>query len=217
MADNNRTDQRNGTGNAEVARRGGPARMASEALRAGTPETTPPPPEETLPEAARAGRAVVAEVARSAVEAARQATETGAEAARRSDQAGAEFVRRTGEAAGQGAAAATAGSREATRSLWAGSEEMRRIMPGFAIPPGGMLDLPQAVAGFMGEMMRANMAISQEFFRLANPVAVIEMQQRLVRGYLDAIVAGQATLMGAARRTSEDAQQLAGAARDRNA
>jgi hypothetical protein len=29
-------------------------------------------------------------------------------------------------------------------------------------------------------------------FRLTNPVAMIEMQQALVRAYLDAIVAGQA-------------------------
>ena len=58
----------------------------------------------------------------------------------------------------------------------------------------GMTALPQAFAGILGDMARANWQIGQEMLRLANPVALIELQQRMLHGYLDLILAGQAKL-----------------------
>jgi hypothetical protein len=93
---------------------------------------------------------------------------------------------------------------------------MWRMLPGQqGTTPGNLPELSQAFAGLFGDMLRTNLRIGQELVRLANPVATIELQQKLVHGSLDAIVAGQATLLGAARGTTEDPQRQAGSPRDR--
>jgi len=100
-----------------------------------------------------------------------------------------------------------------THSLWAASQGMWRMLPGQATLPGNMAEMPQAFAGLFGDMIRANLRVGQELFRLINPMAMIETQQKLVRSYLDAIAASQSMLLGAARGTAEDAQQQASAVR----
>jgi hypothetical protein len=222
MADGNRrTEQRNGAGTAEVARRGGAvveatARTAGEALRQGADSGAKATDQageaaasamsqgaEAMEAATLSGQRMIAEAARSVVEAAHRTAETQADVARQSGQAGAETVRQAGTDA------ATEG-RQATQALWDGFEDMWRFMPRPGAMPGVLPDLPQAFTGIMGDMIRTNLRISQELFQLANPVAVVEAQQRLVRGYLDAIMAMQATLLGAARRTGDDVLRRAG-------
>jgi len=189
MADNtNRPDQRNGGGTAEVLRRG--ARVTEDAMHQGG---------EAAERALGQGRRAGAELARTATEG---TAAVQAEAMRRGGEAGAEVLRRTVEA-GEGA-------RRMTQASGSGFEALWRAMPVPGAVMGGLPDFSQAVAGFWGDLLRTQMRIGQEVFRLANPVAVIEMQQRLVHGYLDALLNTQNTLLGAARRTEAEAQQQAG-------
>ncbi len=80
--------------------------------------------------------------------------------------------------------------------------------------PGKLAEIPRAFAGLFGDMIRSNLQLGQDLFRLANPVAMVELQQQLVRSYLDAVVAGQSMLLGAVRGTTEDTQRQAGQVRD---
>lgn len=191
MTDNtNRPDQGNGGATAEVLRRG--ARATEDSVRQGGEAA-----ERMLAQGRRAG----AEVARSMTEGAaaqaevvRRTGATGAETLRRSAEAGAD-ARRTAQAGmGMGAGAYDA--------LW-------RAMPLPGAAMGNLPDLSQAVTGFWGDLFRTQMRLSQEVFRLANPVAMIELQQRMVHGYLDAILATQNALLGTARHAGAEAQRTA--------
>lgn len=112
----------------------------------------------------------------------------------------AEVVRQSSDVVGQAGATAEETQRT-TRSLWAGSQDMWRMLPGQGAPPGSMPEMSLGFGALFGDIFRTNLKIGQEFFRLANPMPMIEIQQKLVRSYLDAIVAGQSMLLGAARET----------------
>ena len=171
MADGNRRqDQANGT--AETLRRG-----AQQATKAGA---------EII---GRAGKAAAQQGDAALESMAHQAGETmerGAEVARRS---GAEVARRAEAIEADGRQLA-----QGTISQGAASAP-EAMQPAIA----GMTALPQAFAGILGDMARANWKIGQEMLRLANPVALIELQQRMLHGYLDLILAGQAKLNRTAR------------------
>jgi hypothetical protein len=152
-----------------------------------------------------------AAAAHTVVEAAQQATIPGAETVQ---QAGAEVFRKAADTASRGPAAVAEEAQRTAQSFWAASQDMWRMLPGQAAMPGNMAEMPQAFAGLFGDMVRTNLRIGQELFRLANPMAMIEMQQKLVRSYLDAVAASQSMLLGAARGTAENAQHRADQARD---
>src|SRR4051794_10014377 len=80
-------------------------------------------------------------------------------------------------------------AQQTTHLLWAGSQDMWRMLPGQqGTTPGNLPEMSQTFAGLFGDMLRTNLRIGQELVRLANPVATIELQQKLVHGSLDAIV-----------------------------
>jgi hypothetical protein len=123
---------------------------------------------------------------------------------------GAEVVQRTGAEVAQRSGAEVARRAEA---IEAGGRQLAQFANGVAADEGqaamrpatsGMVAMPQAFAGFLGDMARANWQIGQEMLRLANPVALIELQQKMLHGYLDMILAGQATL-GRTARVAETA------------
>lgn len=208
---NHKPDQGNG---AEVVRRGAAAaRTAGEAVRQ-APKTGAEvigKADAVAEESSRAGEALVAEVARSTVGATQQAMASNMAAMQ---QGGAEVLRKTADMTGRGSTAVADDAQRTARSLWAGGQDMWRMLPGQGLMPGSLPEMPQAFAGIFNDMVRTNLRIGQELFRLANPVAMIELQQRMVRGYLEAIVAGQAMLLGAARGTAEDARRQADAPRE---
>jgi hypothetical protein len=146
-----------------------------------------------------------AAAAHTVVEAAQQATAAGTEAVQRAQ---AEVFRKAAETASQGATT-TEGAQRTTQSLWVAGQHLWGMQPGRAAMPDNMTEMPQAFAGVFGDMLRANLRIGQELFRLANPTTLIEMQQKLVRSYLDAFVSSQSMLLGLARRTAENAQRRA--------
>ena len=63
------------------------------------------------------------------------------------------------------------------------------------------------MTGLFEGIVRTNVRAAQELFRLYDPSAVIELQQRFAREYLDAFMQGTATLVRAARRSADETLQ----------
>ncbi|TDG32607.1 hypothetical protein [Paracraurococcus ruber] len=193
-----KTEQRNGA-TAEVVRRGAAAaRGTTEALRQAP---------QVAAEQVRNGQAAVTEAVRATVEAAQQPAVQAAEAV---GQANAEMVRRAAETAAKGPDALAQDAQRNAASLWAGGFDLWRGLPGAAPMPGGMGEMPQAFAGLFGDLLRNNLRVAQEMLRLTNPVALIELQQRMMRGYVDAVLHSQSMLLGTAQRAAETAQRPPG-------
>ena len=76
------------------------------------------------------------------------------------------------------------------------------MLPGTA--RGGLQDLQQGVNGIIEGVVQTNLRATQELFRLANPSAYIELQQRFVRQYLDTLIENSVTLVRAVRRTADE-------------
>ena len=155
---------------------------------------------------------------RSSVEAV-QALRTSSDAVRGGAEAGAEVTRRAGEATGRGMQAAAESGRRLTeeaadrfeetgrqmaQAVQDTAEDMRRLMVLPRAVDGGLRDMQQALSGLVDGVLRTNLRATQELVRLTNPGAVIELQRRFVREYLDALLEGQATLLRAVRRTTEE-------------
>jgi len=60
------------------------------------------------------------------------------------------------------------------------------------------------MAGLVEGVVQTNLRATQELFRLTNPTAIIEMQQRFARDYMDTVMQGTATLVRAVRRTADE-------------
>ncbi|MBV8522638.1 MAG: phasin family protein [Acetobacteraceae bacterium] len=54
------------------------------------------------------------------------------------------------------------------------------------------------------ETVQTNLRAAQQLVRIANPSPLVELQQRFAREYLDAVLAGSATLIRAVRRTADE-------------
>ena len=157
-------------------------------------------------------------------EALRENAETGADVARRGTEAGADAVRRGAEAANEtlrrGAQAVAESqrqiaqdaaqrfeevSRKVAEAAQGTTENVRRLMALPNAAEGGLRDLQQGVTGLFEGVVRANLHVAQEVFRLANPAPFVELQQRFVREYTDALLRNSATLVRAVRRTADEA------------
>jgi hypothetical protein len=151
-----------------------------------------------------------AAAAHTMVEATQQAMSPSAEAGQ---QAGAELFRKAANPVSREPAAATEHVQATTQSLWAASQDFWRTLPGQATLPANSLELPQAFAGLFSDMVRANLKIGQELFRLANPMALIELQQTLARSYLNTIASSQSVLLGTACGIADEALRQSDKAR----
>ena len=150
---------------------------------------------------------------RAASEALRRTSEVAADAVQRGSKAAGEAVRRNAEVLAEGqrelmqtaaqhlqqanhkAAEAAQGTAEAMRSL--------AVLPKAA--NGGLQDMQRGVAGLVESIMQTNLRAAQGMFQLADPSALIELQQRLVRDYLDTVVQGTAILVRATHRAADEA------------
>ena len=173
--------------------------------------------------AARRGAEAVQQGGRAASEAMRQGAEVTADVTRQGTQAGAEAMRRVGEAtsdtlrrstqavaegqrqiAGDAAGQFEEISRKLAETARGTSEDVNRL---FVLPnaaEGGLRDVQQSVTGLVESVVQTNVRATQELFRMANPSAVLELQQRFAREYMDALMQGTATLVGAIRRTADE-------------
>ena len=142
----------------------------------------------------------------------RQGTQASVEATRRAAEAASETVRRSTQAVAEGqrqiAQEATQTFQEVSRKVvqvtHGTSEEMRRLATLPHAAQGGLRDMQQGIAGLIEGVVQTNLRATQELFRLTNPTAIIELQQRFVREYLDALAQGTATLVRAVRRTADE-------------
>ena len=142
----------------------------------------------------------------------RQSTQVGVEAIRRANEQTNETMRRTAQAVaeGQRQIAQDAAqkfedvSHKVAHAAQDTSESMRKLMSLPKAAEGGLNDLRQGMAGLVEGVVQTNLRATQELFRLTNPAAMIELQQRFVRDYMDALMQGTATLVRAVRRTADE-------------
>ncbi len=167
----------------EAAQQGG--RATAEALRQGTGATA-----EVTRQGAQAG-----------AEALRRASETANETLRRSTQAVAEGQRQIAQDTAQTFEKVSHRMAQAAQGT---SDEVRRLMTLPHAAEGGLRDMQQSVAGLVEGVVQTNLRATQELFRLSNPAAVVELQQRFAREYMDALMQGTATLLRAVRRTADE-------------
>ena len=173
--------------------------------------------------AARQGAEAMRQGALAAQQGGHAAGEAGAEAAQSGSEAGAAAVRRAGEAVGETlrrnaeafAESQRAFLQTAAQQFEAASRKLADTTPGtveslralMALPntaQGGLQEWQQGMAGLLGGVTQANLRAAQELFQLANPAALVEVQQRFVRDYLEALLQGTANLVRASRRTAEE-------------
>jgi len=173
--------------------------------------------------AVRRGADAAQQGARAFGDAARQGAEAGAEVERRGVEAGADAARRGADLANDtfrrgtqalvesqrqivqdAAQRAEEVSRKVAEAAQGTTENVRRLMALPNAAEGGLRDLQQGMAGLVAGVMQTNLRATQELFRLANPAAVIELQQRFAREYIDTVMQGTATLVRAVRRTADE-------------
>ncbi len=149
---------------------------------------------------------------RAATEVTRQGTQAGVETMRRASKAATETVRRTtqvvAESQRQIAQDAAQTFQEVNRQMaqvaHSTSEDLRQLATLPYAAEGGMRDVRQGIAGLIEGVMQTNLRATQELFRLANPSAMVELQQRFARNYMDTVTQGTATLVRAIRRAVDE-------------
>ena len=153
----------------------------------------------------RQGAEVGADVERRGVEAgadtARRFADAANDTARRSAQAVAETQRQIVQDAAQKFEEVSRKMAEAAQGT---TENVRKLMALPNAAEGGLRDLQQSMAGLVEGVVRTNLRAAQEVFRMSNPAAVVELQQRFLREYMDALLQGSATLARAVRRTADE-------------
>ena len=173
------------------------ARQGAEAAQQGSRATG---------EAIRQGAEVTAEMTR-------QGAQVGAEAMRRNAEATSETLRRSTEAvaegnrriAGDAAQTFEQASRKIAEATRGTSENMNRLFELPKAAEGGLRDVQQSLTGLVEGVVQTNVRAAQELFRMGNPTAIVELQQRFMREYLDTLMQGTATMIQAIRRTADEA------------
>ena len=160
---------------------------------------------------------------RAASDAARRGGEFVSDAIRRVGEAGADAINRSGRVGGEIIRQGTQHlaesqqqiiqnaaeqfeqlSREVAQVVQGGSEDVRSLMVLPSAARGGLQDLQQGVTGLIEGIIHTNLQATQEFFRLTNPGAYVELQHWLVRQYLDALIENSVNLVRAVRRTADE-------------
>src|SRR5215212_10130892 len=153
----------------------------------------------------------------------RQNAEAGADVARRGTEAGADAARRGAELANDTARRSAQAMADAQRQIaqdaaqrfeevsrkvaeaaQGTTENVRQLMALPNAAEGGLRDFREGVTGLVEGMVRTNLRVTQELFRLASPAPFVELQQRFAREYTDALLQNSATLVRAVRRTADE-------------
>ena len=173
-------------------------------------------------DAARQGAEAMQQGSRVTSEALRRGGEFAAEATRRGGEAGCEAVPRTSDAAGETirhSSQDVADSQrqfvqDATERFEDVSRKVAQAVQGTTENVRTLMELPNAAQGRAARLAAehdrsrrgsrpTNLRAAQELFRLANPSALVELQQRFAGEYLDTLMQGSATLIRAVRRTAD--------------
>lgn len=155
-------------------------------------------------EAVRAGDDATAEALRQVGEAAERSDEAVGEAARHDMQTAAEQRSRFVKGAAEEV-------EKTGRSLAGMVEEaatgMRSLMGGPGSNARGLDDAQQALSGLVQGVMETNMRFADELLRRTGPGTVVELQQRFLREYFDALAQGGTLLLRAARQAAEESSR----------
>ncbi len=161
---------------------------------------------------------------RGAAQGTRRAGEAGGQMMRQTGEAAAEGMRHLGGAAGEAmqrgsraAAEEQQGLAQSAAAQWddlgsriaqAVQESSRDLRALFALPSvsrDGMQDVREGIGGLVEGVMRTNMRMAQELFRMATPAGTFDMQRRFGAEYLETLLQSSAMLMRGARRAADDA------------
>ena len=163
--------------------------------------------------AAQRGADATEQSGRAAAEAIRQSAQTAAEAGRRAIESGAETLRRSTDAiagshrqiAEEAAGRLQEASRTAAETARGTAEDVRALMALPTVADRGLQDLQQSFSGLVEGVVQANLRATEELARLTNPAAFLEVQQRFVREYMNAVMEGGAAMARAVRQTVDEA------------
>ncbi len=203
LSDTNHNNGQTSAGTAAWAE----TRVASEAAREGAEAV-----QHTLQHNGRVAGEAMRRGANATVDVTRQGTQASVEAMRRASEQANETVRRTTQVVAEGQrqiAQDTAQkledvSHRVAHAAQDTSESVRKLMTLPHAAEGGLSDMRQGMAGLVEGVVQANLRATQQLFRLTNPAAMIELQQRFAREYMDAVMQGTATLVRAVRRTADE-------------
>ena len=167
---------------------------------------------EAVQQSSQAAGAAMRQGAEATADVTRQAAQAGADATRRVTEATSDTLRRSTQVvadgprqiAGDAAERFEDVSRKLAETARGTSEEVNKL---FVLPnaaEGGLRDMQQSFAGLVEGVVQTNVRATQELFRMGNPSALIELQQRFAREYMDALMQGTATLVSAIRRTADE-------------
>ena len=173
-------------------------------------------------DAARQGAEAMQQGSRVTSEALRRGGEFAAEATRRGGEAGGQAVYGTSDAAGETIRRSSQDvadsqrqfvqdaterfedvSRKVAQAVQGTTENVRTLMELPNAARGGLQDLQQSMTGLVEGVVQTNLRAAQELFRLANPSALIELQQRFAGEDPDTLMQGSATFIRAVRRTAD--------------
>jgi CBS domain-containing protein len=84
------------------------------------------------------------------------------------------------------------------------AEDLAMLMrlPGFG---GGIAQIHHAMTGMVTRLVETNTRATQEVLRAASPVALIEMQQRVARRYIDGVIDSNAEVFRVSRQLANEA------------
>ncbi len=101
----------------------------------------------------------------------------------------------------QDGSAATEGGR-------ADAEDVRTLMALPIVAGRGLQDLHDGLTGLIEGVVQTNLRVTQELFRLRDPAAFLELQQRFMREYMNALMEGSAAFMRAMQQTADQTLPL---------
>ena len=178
--------------------------------------------ERTARSAAQIAAANIEQTGKTTGENLRKGGEAAADVARRSADAGSQTIRHlsdaTADTMGRGTQAIVEGQHGLLQQLAEQFEQtarkMSQVMQGtaqdmrfFARLPttasGGIQDFQEGVGRLVEGTIRTNLRATTELVRLTNPAAVIELQQRFVREWLDTLWQGGVALIRASRQVAD--------------
>jgi gas vesicle protein len=155
---------------------------------------------EAMQQNAQAAGDAMRQGGQAAAEVARRTSEAGAETWRRSAGAVAESQRQITRDAAEGLQGAT---RTVTETVQSTAEDVRALLTLPTVADRGLQDMYRGMNALVDGIVQTNLRATQELFRLANPAAFVELQQRFVRDYISVVLEGGTAIVRAVRQTAE--------------
>ncbi len=108
-----------------------------------------------------------------------------------------DFVRRTAERFEQA-------SHQMAQATQATVGDLRALITMPSVTGDGLQDIQRSMTGLIEGVVRTNLQAAQDIRQLANSSAFVALQQRFVRGYLEALMQGTSTFVRATRYAADE-------------